>query len=43
MAISGNIFISYRRSETEGYARSIYDRLKAYYGQEHVFMDVDTI
>jgi len=43
MAISGNIFISYRRSDTEGYAGRIFDRLGAKFGRENIFMDVDTI
>lgn len=37
------IFISYRREESEGYAGRLRDRLVQEFGQEHVFMDVDTI
>jgi WD40 repeat protein len=37
------IFISYRRDDTGGYAGRLYDRLVDHFGQEHVFMDIDTI
>jgi|GEM_PF-3930946 len=40
--LTGNIFISYRHYDTAGYARGIYDRLKARY-PNRVFMDVATI
>jgi len=43
LAISGKIFISYRRSDTEGYAGRIFDRLGTKFGRENIFMDVDTI
>jgi formylglycine-generating enzyme required for sulfatase activity len=39
----GRIFISYRRTDTAGYAGRIYDRLVTHFGQDAVFMDVDTI
>ena len=37
-----NVFISYRRDDTSGYARSLYDRLNERWPGE-VFMDVDAI
>ena len=43
MENSGKIFISYRRSDTEGYAGRIFDRLKSHFGRNKIFMDVDTI
>lgn len=36
-------FISYRRQDTEGYAHSLYDRLKVNFNHEQIFMDVDDI
>ncbi len=39
----GRIFISYRRIDSAGYAGRIYDRLVAYFGEDAIFMDVDTI
>jgi formylglycine-generating enzyme required for sulfatase activity len=39
----GRIFISYRRIDSAGYAGRIYDRLVANFGEEAIFMDVDTI
>jgi len=39
----GRIFISYRRDDSAGYAGRIYDRLAAHFGEEAIFMDVDTI
>jgi hypothetical protein len=39
----GNLFISYRRSDTPGYAGRLYDRLCRYYGEDRVFMDIDSI
>ncbi len=38
-----NIFISYRRVDTAGYAGRIYDRLAKRFGSERVFMDVTDI
>lgn len=38
-----NIFVSYRRADSSGYAGRIYDRLSSFFGSSHVFMDVDTI
>jgi TIR domain/Domain of unknown function (DUF4062) len=37
------IFISYRRGDSTIYARTLYDRLVAHFGEERVFMDIDTI
>ena len=39
----GQIFISYRRDDTAGYARALYDRLVQHFSPERVFMDVDAI
>jgi hypothetical protein len=36
-----NIFISYRREDTSGWARSLYDKLEARFGAESLFMDID--
>ena len=40
---SGRVFISYRRQESSGLAGRLYDRLAARFGDDRVFMDVDTI
>lgn len=37
------IFISYRRSDSAGYAGRLYDYLKNYFGEDRLFFDVDTI
>jgi hypothetical protein len=37
------IFISYRREDTAGYAGRIYDDLAKRFGDDQVFMDIDTI
>ena len=37
------IFISYRREDAPGHAGRLYDRLTAHFGQDQVFMDIDTI
>ena len=37
------IFISYRRSDSAGYAGRLYDALSARFGEDRVFMDVDQI
>jgi hypothetical protein len=42
-AASGSVFISYRRQESSGLAGRLYDRLAARFGDDQVFMDVDTI
>jgi hypothetical protein len=39
----GRVFISYRRQESSGLAGRLYDRLAARFGDDQVFMDVDTI
>lgn len=39
----GGIFISYRREETAPYAGRLYDHLGEHFGEDRVFMDVDTI
>jgi len=38
-----DIFISYRRDDTSGYAGRLYDQMSAHFGEEHVFMDVADI
>ena len=38
-----NIFISYRRGDSEGYAVRIFDRLQDHFGIDRVFMDVTDI
>jgi TIR domain len=37
------VFISYRRDDTAGYARAIYDELAQHFGADRVFIDVDDI
>ena len=37
------IFISYRRDDTAGYARAVYAELAKQFGAERVFIDVDDI
>jgi hypothetical protein len=37
------ILISYRREDTAAYAGRLADRLKAHFGRDKVFVDVDTI
>src|SRR4051812_8092563 len=37
------IFISYRRTDTAGYAGRLAEELRARFGRSNVFMDVDTI
>lgn len=38
-----NLFISYRRSDSEGYAGRLYDQLIRIFDPSNVFMDVDSI
>ncbi len=38
-----NIFISYRREDTEGFARGLFQSLVGAFGADHVFMDVEDI
>ena len=37
------IFISYRRDDSAGHTGRIFDRLSDHFGQDSIFMDVDTI
>ena len=37
------IFISYRRDDSAGYARAVYEALARHWGADQVFMDVDDI
>jgi hypothetical protein len=39
----GGIFISYRREDTAPYAGRLFDRLRDHFGDQRVFMDVDSI
>ena len=39
----GTVFISYRRGDTAGEARALYNELTSRIGEESVFMDVDDI
>src|SRR5215469_4534832 len=39
----GGIFISYRREETAAHADRLYDHLIDHFGEDRVFMDVDSI
>lgn len=41
--MDGQIFISYRRKDSDHAAGRIYDRLKAFFGDDKVFIDVDNI
>ena len=43
MSPSRSIFINYRRSISKEFAEFIYDSLSKHFGQEAVFMDVDSI
>ena len=38
-----NIFISYRREDSEGFARGLFQSLVGAFGANHVFMDVEAI
>lgn len=38
--MSAGVFLSYRRSETSGYAGRLYDALSEHFGAERIFMDV---
>ena len=40
---AAQIFISYRRDDTAGYARAVYDVLAQRFGPQRVFIDVDDI
>ena len=39
----GQIFISYRRADSAGYARAVADALSTSFGEQRVFIDVDDI
>ena len=39
----GKIFISYRRSDTQGYAGRLSDSLERYFGEKRVFRDIEDI
>lgn len=39
----GGIFISYRREDADAHAGRLYDRLCDHFGEDRVFMDVDSI
>lgn len=41
--MSGRIFISYRRSDSEAYAGRLSDHLTNHFGQDNVFMDISGI
>jgi TIR domain len=41
--VSANIFISYRREDSSGHAGRLFDSLSARFGQERIFMDIDSI
>src|SRR5210317_1138271 len=40
---TGNLFISYRRSDARGIAGRLSDTLGAYFGDERVFRDIESI
>ncbi len=37
------IFVSYRRNDSAVFTGRLYDRLIDYYGQESIFLDIDSI
>ncbi len=37
------VFISYRRGDSAGHTGRLYDRLADHFGQDQIFMDIDTI
>jgi TPR repeat protein len=41
--MNGQIFISYRREDTAGFAGRLYDRLHGHFPQNEIFMDIDSI
>src|ERR1700722_135052 len=43
LAGGGGIFVSYRRQESSHLAGRLYDRLAGRFGEDQVFIDVDTI
>src|SRR5262245_40887774 len=38
-----NIFISYRREDSSGYAGRLHEQLSAAFGANHIFMDIQDI
>ena len=38
--MSGQIFISYRREDSAGFAGRLFDRLRSRFGENRIFMDV---
>ena len=40
---ASKIFISYRRNDSEGFAGRLFDQLSSHFGEEQIFMDLDTI
>jgi TIR domain-containing protein len=40
---ASKIFISYRRHDTEGFAGRLFDQLSIHFGEQQIFMDIDTI
>ncbi|MDP9223388.1 MAG: toll/interleukin-1 receptor domain-containing protein [Actinomycetota bacterium] len=41
--MSANIFISYRREDASGHAGRLFDSLSARFGEDRIFMDIDSI
>jgi hypothetical protein len=41
--MTGRVFISYRRRDSSGFARAIYNELREQLGPDNIFMDVDTM
>jgi len=41
--MTGRVFISYRREDSSGYARAVYNELRGQLGPDNIFMDVDTL
>jgi hypothetical protein len=40
---ASKIFISYRRNDSEGFRGRLFDQLSSHFGEEQIFMDLDTI
>jgi len=41
--MTGKVFISYRREDSSGHARAVYNELRGQFGPDNIFMDVDAI
>ena len=41
--MTGKVFISYRREDSSGHARAVYNELRGQFGSDNIFMDVDAI